>query len=125
LVKVERLRFGADPRCNVLCPTSTAGSNGCCCEGCEEQDRRHVPRAFFDFSDLSPEKAAAISEFTIDEYKDGGGEEARDVRKIRFKLHDKRASLETLAKLCGFMVEKRDIRLRSLRDLTDAEVHSS
>ena len=39
---------------------------------------------------------------------DGRGENARDVRKVRFKLGDKRASLMDIAKLFGWIVERRE-----------------
>jgi phage terminase small subunit len=63
---------------------------------------------YLDFSDLTREQAAALSEVTVEDFKDGRGEDARDVRRIKFKLHDKKGALVDLAKMLGFMVEKHE-----------------
>ncbi|MDH7787663.1 phage terminase small subunit [Ochrobactrum sp. 19YEA23] len=64
---------------------------------------------YLDFSDLTREQAAALSEVTVEGFKDGRGEDARDVRRIKFKLHDKKGALVDLAKMLGFMVEKHEL----------------
>jgi len=61
---------------------------------------------YTDFSRLTREQAAAIGEVTVEDFKDGRGEDARDVRKVRFKLADKRAALVDLGKHLG-MFKKR------------------
>lgn len=53
---------------------------------------------FVDLSALDRNKAAAISEVTVEDFKDGRGEGARDVRRIKFKLADKRAALVDLGR---------------------------
>ncbi len=63
---------------------------------------------YLDFSDLTREQAAALSEVTVEDFKDGRGEDARDVRRIKFKLHDKKGALVDLGKMLGFMVEKHE-----------------
>lgn len=63
---------------------------------------------YLDFSDLTRDQAAALSEVTVEDFKDGRGEDARDVRRIKFKLHDKKGALVDLAKMLGFMVEKHE-----------------
>lgn len=54
------------------------------------------------FADLTRDQAAALAEVTVEDFKDGRGEDARDVRRVRFKLADKRASLDSLSRLLGF-----------------------
>jgi hypothetical protein len=45
------------------------------------------------------DQAAALQEFTVEDFKDGHGEEARDVRKIRIKMHDKLRPLVELGSI--------------------------
>jgi phage terminase small subunit len=59
-----------------------------------------------DFSALTRDQAAALAEVTVEDFRDGRGEEARDVRRVRFKLSDKRAALELLGKKLGMFKEK-------------------
>ena len=44
----------------------------------------------FNLSDLTRDQAEALSEVTVEDFMDGRGEDARDVRRIKFKLADKR-----------------------------------
>jgi phage terminase small subunit len=44
---------------------------------------------FFVYDQLTDEQKAALSEVTVEDFKDGRGEDARDVRRIKFKLYDK------------------------------------
>jgi phage terminase small subunit len=46
-----------------------------------------------DFSKLARDQAAALVEVTVEHYLDGRGEDARQVRRVRFKLADKRGAL--------------------------------
>lgn len=59
-----------------------------------------------DFSDMTPEKWAAVQEITVDEYTEGGGEEARNVKRVKFKLADKRTALVDLGKHLGMWPNK-------------------
>lgn len=59
----------------------------------------------FDASKLTPAQAAAIQEITVEEFMDGKGEDARPVRRTRFKLHPKRDALVDLGKHLGMFGE--------------------
>ena len=63
---------------------------------------------YVDLSGLTREQAAAIAEVTVEDFLDGRGEDARDVRRVRFKLTDKRGALVDLAKLLGYFKEKHE-----------------
>ena len=78
---------------------------------------------YLDFSAVTPDQMAAVAEITVEDFKDGRGEDARDVRRIRFKLADKRAALMDLARLNGHIVERRDVRLiKAMEDLSAEEL---
>jgi phage terminase small subunit len=59
-----------------------------------------------DFSKLTRDQAAALSEVTVEDFKDGRCDNARDVRRIKFKLHDKRAALVDIGKHLSMFSEK-------------------
>jgi phage terminase small subunit len=61
---------------------------------------------YLDFSQLTREQAAALAEVTVEDFKDGRGEDARDVRRIKFKLSDKQGALEKLGKHLGMFRDK-------------------
>ena len=54
--------------------------------------------AYTDFSAMPPGATAAISEIVVDEFTDGRGDGARDVKRTKFKLHGKQAALDALLK---------------------------
>lgn len=62
--------------------------------------------AVIDLSSLTPDQAAALQEITIDEYQDGKGETARQVKRIRIKLGDKKGALDSIAKHLGMFTNK-------------------
>jgi phage terminase small subunit len=57
---------------------------------------------FIDLSTLTRDRAAALTEATVEDFTDGRGENAREVRRVRVKLADKRSSLMDLARLLGY-----------------------
>lgn len=59
-----------------------------------------------DFSALSRERAAALTEVTIEEFKSGRGEAARDGQRIKFKIADKRGALADIGKHLGMFRER-------------------
>jgi phage terminase small subunit len=60
---------------------------------------------YIDLSKMTREQAAALSEITIDDYMDGRGEDAREVKRVRVKLADKRAALCDIGKHLGMFRE--------------------
>jgi phage terminase small subunit len=61
---------------------------------------------YLDFSTLTDDQAAVLSEVTVDDYVDGRGENSRKVKRVRFKLHDKRAALVDLGRHLGMFTDK-------------------
>ena len=55
------------------------------------------------FKDLMPEQKAALAEVTVDSFQDGRGEDTREVKRVRFKLHDKKGALVELARMNGWL----------------------
>jgi len=54
-----------------------------------------------DWSKLTRDQAAALSSVQVDDFVEGRGEDARAGKRVRFKLHDKRAALVDLGKNLG------------------------
>lgn len=61
---------------------------------------------YLDFSELTRDQAAALVEVTVEDYKEGRGDDARDVRRVKFKLADKRAALVDLGKHFKLFTDK-------------------
>mgnify|MGYP003385884168 CR=1 FL=1 len=59
-----------------------------------------------DLSELSREQAAAIQEVIVDTHNEREGEESVSVRRVRFKLLDKRAALVDMGKHLGMFKER-------------------
>lgn len=62
--------------------------------------------AYVDLSTMTREQAAALSEVTVDEYTEGRGEDAREVKRVKVKLADKRAALVDIGRHLGMFKDK-------------------
>lgn len=64
---------------------------------------------YLDFSKLTRDQAAALQEVTVEDYTEGRGEDARDVKRVKFKLADKRAALVDLGRHLGMFIERHEL----------------
>ena len=60
------------------------------------------------FKDLTRDQAAALVEITVEEFRDGRTD-AREVRRVKFKLGDKKGALVDLGKHFGMFIERHEI----------------
>jgi phage terminase small subunit len=79
---------------------------------------------FCDFTAVDRDKGAAIQEVHVEtktdyEVNEEGKREAVPVRKVRFKLSDKRAALVDIGKHLGMFVEKHELEITGLGDRLD------
>lgn len=65
--------------------------------------------AYVDLSNLTRDQAAAIGELTVDQYMDGAGEEARPIKRIRFKLSSKQDALEKLGRTLRMFIDRHEL----------------
>lgn len=83
--------------------------------------------AVVDLAELTRDQAAAISEITVDEYVEGKGEDARNVKRVKLKLYDKGQNLERLGRYLKLFTDKVEVsgleelvkRIRQARENSD------
>lgn len=63
---------------------------------------------YVDLSEMTREQAAAVQEVTVEDYLEGRGEDAREVRRVKFKLVDKKGPLELLGKHLKLFTERHE-----------------
>ncbi len=63
------------------------------------------------FDKLTDDQTAALAEVTVEDFVDGRGDDARDVRKVKFRLHPKAQALDLLAKHHKLYVDRDPIGL--------------
>ncbi|MGB0697611.1 MAG: terminase small subunit [Rhodospirillaceae bacterium] len=61
---------------------------------------------YLDLSQLNRDHAAAITEATVEDFLSGRGKDAREVRRVKIKLADKRGPLVDLGKHLGMFRDK-------------------
>lgn len=65
-------------------------------------------KAYVDLSEITRDQAAAIQEITAETFTVGSGKDAEPVRRTKFKLSDKKASLELLGKHLKLFTDKHE-----------------
>lgn len=63
---------------------------------------------YIDLSTCTPDQLAAISEVTCEDFVDRRGEDARTVRKVKVKFHDKKGALVDFMRHLGMFTDKVD-----------------
>jgi phage terminase small subunit len=76
-----------------------------------------------DFSQTTDDQLAAVQEITVEEFVDGRGEDARQVRRTRFKLVDRGVAVERLNKMFGWIIDRSEVgRPGEFANLTDEQL---
>ena len=77
----------------------------------------HAGDLVHDFSKLDRDQAAAIVEVTTETYIEGRGKDAETVKKVRFKLGDKKGPLELIGRHLGMFPNRTEITGPDGKDL--------
>jgi len=64
---------------------------------------------YIDLSAITPEQSAALQEIMVEDFTDGRGDGARDVRRVKIKTLDKLNALDKLGKYLGMFVDRIDL----------------
>jgi phage terminase small subunit len=64
---------------------------------------------YLDFSGLTRDQAAALAEVTVEDYVEGRGDDARQVKRVKFKLGDKLHALDSVARHLGMFKERHEV----------------
>lgn len=65
-------------------------------------------KPYFDFSDATRDQMAAVSEITVDRISQSG-EDTPDIDRVKFKLYDKKGTLDSLARHLGMFTDKTEL----------------
>lgn len=77
-----------------------------------------------DFSALTHDQTAALVEVTVEDFKDGRGAKARDVRRVKFKLSDKRGALVDIGRHLGMFADRHEQTAgHRLSEMSDEELN--
>lgn len=61
---------------------------------------------YLDFSNLTRDQAAALSEVTVESFKEGKGKSAKNVQRVKFKLGDKLSALDKIGRHLGMFKDR-------------------
>lgn len=56
---------------------------------------------FVDLSEATPEALSAIQSVTVEDVKEGRGDDARDIRKVKLSFYDKQSAIDKLIRIQG------------------------
>lgn len=59
-----------------------------------------------DLSDITEDQSAALQEIVVEDFKDGRGDNSRDVRRVKIKMLDKCPALDRLGKYLSMFVDR-------------------
>ena len=75
---------------------------------------------FWDFTGATEEDLALVSELSYDYYTEGRGDQAKDVKKFKVTLPDRKAALDSLARHLGLFNDKLQVTTDPVKTLQEA-----
>jgi phage terminase small subunit len=76
-----------------------------------------------DLSAATDDQLRATQEITVEDYLDGRGKDARQVRRTKIKLADKQSAIERLNKMFGWIIDRSEVgRPGEFANLTDEQL---
>ena len=76
-----------------------------------------------DLSEATDDQLRALQEITVEDYLDGRGKDARQVRRTKIKLADKQGAIERLNKMFGWIIDRSEVgRPGEFANLTDEQL---
>jgi phage terminase small subunit len=76
-----------------------------------------------DLSEATDDQLRALQEITVEDYLDGRGKDARQVRRTKIKLADKQGAIERLNKMFGWITDRSEVgRPGEFANLTDEQL---
>jgi hypothetical protein len=92
----------------------------------EDFTRQVGEERVIDLSGATRDQLAALQEIAVEDYLDGRGKDARQVRRTKIKLADKQGAIERLNKMFGWVVDKSEVgRPGEFAHLTDEQLEQA